>query len=328
MSTLEKFQKLMTKIQFGQRDDWENYFMSLCYVVSLRSTCGSRRVGAVLIDGIQSGKRRIIATGYNGYPSGALHCMDGGCPRFVAKQNGLLKSGDYTNEYPCDAFHAEANCLFQVINSNVSSKDSVMFTTTFPCLSCARKMNGAQIKTIYYTEGYPDQKSQEYLSRYGMRAIKIEKTAILKEVIDLCESIQMGERDGWEEYFMALAYMSSLRSKSKEIRDGAILVSGEDKKRIIATGYNGYPATDFPDESSEKNHPEDIYSAAENALNQMLLSNSSAKGAVLYTTRYPSFDVAVSINGAGIEKLYYCEGEEVSVVKDYFKRYNIKATKI
>ena len=51
------------------RMGWDEYFMRIAKLVSERSTCLSRQVGAVLVRG-----RRILATGYNGAPSGLDHC--------------------------------------------------------------------------------------------------------------------------------------------------------------------------------------------------------------------------------------------------------------
>ena len=101
MSILKKVIELSGTIPLGTRDNWDQYFMAKAYIASLRSTCGSRRVGAVIVR-----DNREIASGYNGYPAGAPHCMDGGCPRFKARQEGLIASGDYTDTYPCEAFHA------------------------------------------------------------------------------------------------------------------------------------------------------------------------------------------------------------------------------
>ncbi|HOT05791.1 MAG TPA: deaminase, partial [Atribacter sp.] len=50
------------------RPDWDEYFMSIAELVSTRSTCLRRKVGAVLVL-----DRRILATGYNGAPSGLAH---------------------------------------------------------------------------------------------------------------------------------------------------------------------------------------------------------------------------------------------------------------
>lgn len=168
MTILKKVIELTESIPLGQRDNWDEYFMASAYMTSMRSTCGSRRVGAVIVR-----DRRIIATGYNGYPAGATHCIDGGCPRFKARQEGLLKSGEYTTEHQCHAFHAEHNALNQCLREGLSTIGAVIYSTTFPCLECAKKILGANINKIYYVEGYPDKVSEEFLNTFKVEAIKI-----------------------------------------------------------------------------------------------------------------------------------------------------------
>ena len=59
-----------------ERPDWDEYFMKVARLVSSRSTCLRRKVGAVLVK-----ERRILATGYNGAPGGLPHCEETGCLR-------------------------------------------------------------------------------------------------------------------------------------------------------------------------------------------------------------------------------------------------------
>ena len=52
----------------------------------------------------------------------------------------------------------------------------------------------------------------------------------------------MSKREGylaWDEYFMGLAFLSSMRSKDPSTQVGAFIID-EDKK-IIGIGYNGFP---------------------------------------------------------------------------------------
>ncbi|MEJ1517258.1 deaminase [Bacillus cereus] len=174
MSILKKVVELVDSIPMGERDSWEQYFMAQAFMSSTRATCGTRRVGAVIVDSLEAGKRRILATGYNGNPPGSKHCIDGGCPRFEARKQGLLKSGEYNEKYQCDAFHAEANVLFDMQRRGISTDGRIIFTTTFPCRSCAEKINGAGIKEVYYSIGYPDEISKAYLERYGIKTFQIE----------------------------------------------------------------------------------------------------------------------------------------------------------
>ena len=59
-----------------QRISWKEYFLRITYMVSERSTCLRRKVGAIAVK-----DRRILATGYNGAPSGVPHCLETGCLR-------------------------------------------------------------------------------------------------------------------------------------------------------------------------------------------------------------------------------------------------------
>lgn len=59
-----------------KRPSWDEYFLSIAELVSTRSTCMRRRVGAVLVK-----DKRILATGYNGAPRDIRHCDITGCLR-------------------------------------------------------------------------------------------------------------------------------------------------------------------------------------------------------------------------------------------------------
>ena len=58
------------------RPSWDEYFMKLAEEVATRTTCLRRAVGAVVVK-----DRRILATGYNGVPTGLRHCAETGCLR-------------------------------------------------------------------------------------------------------------------------------------------------------------------------------------------------------------------------------------------------------
>ncbi len=76
----------------------DEYFMKIAKVVSERSTCIKRKVGAVLVK-----DSHILSTGYNGAPSGFKHCTTETCVR----KN--LKSGERPEL--CRGVHAEINCV-------------------------------------------------------------------------------------------------------------------------------------------------------------------------------------------------------------------------
>jgi len=47
------------------------------------------------------------------------------------------------------------------------------------------------------------------------------------------------ERIGWDEYFGSLACLISSRSPSQKLKVGVVIVKD---RRVISSGYNGYPS--------------------------------------------------------------------------------------
>lgn len=125
-----------------QRISKDDYFMKIAEVVSLRSTCIKRKVGAVLVK-----DSHILSTGYNGAPSGFSHCTTDTCVR----QN--LKSGEKPEL--CRGIHAEVNCIIQAaIHGTSIMGETTLYSTHFPCMSCLKLLINAGIKRIVYLEGY------------------------------------------------------------------------------------------------------------------------------------------------------------------------------
>ena len=92
-----------------QRMPWPDYFMNITYLVRERSTCLRRKVGAIAVK-----DRHILATGYNGAPSGVRHCLETGCLR---EQMGI-PSGQ--RHEICRGLHAEQNVIIQAAVHGVS----------------------------------------------------------------------------------------------------------------------------------------------------------------------------------------------------------------
>ncbi len=120
----------------------DDYFMKIAEVVSLRSTCIKRKVGAVLVK-----DSHILSTGYNGAPAGLRHCN----PETCVRKN--LKSGEKPEL--CRGVHAEINCIIQAAIHGTSIKgETTIYSTTFPCMSCLKLLINAGINKLVYKEGY------------------------------------------------------------------------------------------------------------------------------------------------------------------------------
>lgn len=149
------------------RPDWDEYFMEIAEVVRKRSSCLRRKVGALIVK-----DRRILATGYNGAPSGIPHCGEVGCLR---AQLGV-PSGE--RHELCRGIHAEQNAIVQAAYLGVSIDGSTLYCTNQPCVLCAKMLINAGVKRIVIKEGYPDELAQQMLADAGLKIEMIgEKSA-------------------------------------------------------------------------------------------------------------------------------------------------------
>ena len=147
------------------RPSWDEYFMEIADVVTKRSNCVSRKVGAVItVD------NQIITTGYNGAPKGLHHCVDaGGCLRKLNK----IESG--TRQEVCRAAHAEQNAIISAAVRGVSIKGGTLYLNTYPCSICTRMIINAEIKRIVYDSDYNDPLSKEMLDESGIEVLRLKR---------------------------------------------------------------------------------------------------------------------------------------------------------
>jgi dCMP deaminase len=140
-----------------ERPTWDEYFMTIAKTVATRSTCIRRQIGAVIVK-----DKRILATGYNGAPSGLAHCVQIGCLR---EQLGV-PSG--TQHELCRALHAEQNAVVQAARYGISIAGATIYSTTQPCVMCAKILLNAGIIEIVYEGDYPDELSSQMLEESGI----------------------------------------------------------------------------------------------------------------------------------------------------------------
>ena len=111
----------------------------------------------------------------------------------------------------------------------------------------------------------------------------------------------------WDEYFMGIAILSSMRSKDPNTQVGACIVNEE--KRIIGVGYNGLPKgcsdTDFPWEREgeflETKYPYVCHAE----LNAILNSTKSPKDCTIYVALFPCNECSKAIIQSGIKEIVY-----------------------
>lgn len=126
-----------------QRQDWDHYFMEIAELVSTRSTCLRRKVGAVLVQDTQRDRgprrRSLKGSGYNGAPAKIDSCMDiGEC---------LMRDGNCIR-----AVHAEQNLMLQTDADERTG--ATVYVTDSPCWRCANLLANSGIREIVYRDVY------------------------------------------------------------------------------------------------------------------------------------------------------------------------------
>ena len=134
-----------------ERPDIDSYFVEIARVVSSRSTCLRRQIGAVIVKG-----KQIVSTGYNGAPAGHSHCLDVGCARED------VPSGQRSEL--CRAAHAEQNAINFAARHGISIEGATLYTTTYPCSWCAKSIVNAGISRVVFEDDYPDPLAKEILA--------------------------------------------------------------------------------------------------------------------------------------------------------------------
>jgi len=155
------------------KDKFVNYYMKLADLTSDLSSAIKLKVGSVIVRDNQ-----ILATGYNGTPSG----WDNNC-----EYREYLNYGHSFGENAADYFdqtdengrmyrlktrpeviHSESNAILKVARSTESSVNATMFCTHAPCIDCAKLIYQSGINTLYYRNTYRSESGVDFLLKSGV----------------------------------------------------------------------------------------------------------------------------------------------------------------
>jgi len=140
------------------RPEIDEYFLKVASVVSERSTCRRHHIGAVAVR-----DKHILATGYNGAPSGLKDCLELGCLRDELN----IESG--TRHEICRAIHAEQNVIIQAALHGISLSGATIYATHSPCILCAKMLVNAKIKRLVTFGSYADDSFKELFKEAGIK---------------------------------------------------------------------------------------------------------------------------------------------------------------
>ena len=145
------------KIRGRKRRDIDEYFLKIASVVAERSTCRRHHVGAVAVK-----DKHILATGYNGAPSGFEDCLELGCLRDELN----IPSGE--RQEICRGIHAEQNVIIQASLHGVSLEGTTLYATHTPCALCAKMLVNAKIKRFVSFGKYDDNTFRDLFKEAGI----------------------------------------------------------------------------------------------------------------------------------------------------------------
>jgi dCMP deaminase len=111
-------------------DNWDEYFLYMASVASVKSKDPNCQVGAV----IASKDNVILSTGFNGLARG------------VHDDKETLQDGDEKLKVIC---HAEANAILNAARVGARVEGATIYVSKFPCVSCCNAIIQAGVKRIY-----------------------------------------------------------------------------------------------------------------------------------------------------------------------------------
>ena len=137
------------------KQKFKDYFMKLADITAGLSSATRLKVGTVVVRGNQ-----ILATGYNGTPSG----WDNNC-------EDILPDG--TTKTKPIVIHSESNALMKIARSTESSEGATLFCTHAPCIDCAKLIYQSGISSVYYRDTYRETTGVEFLEKSGVTVERI-----------------------------------------------------------------------------------------------------------------------------------------------------------
>lgn len=129
-----------------KRANWDETFMTMAYLMAMRSSDQSTRVGAVVVNS----SNVVLAMGYNGW----------------CRNTSSWSATDPRHERPLKYLyteHAERNAIYNSARQGTSLENCTIYVTIMPCMDCARAIVQVGItKVIVHKDG-----QDAYNAAYG-----------------------------------------------------------------------------------------------------------------------------------------------------------------
>ncbi|PIZ00766.1 cytidine deaminase [bacterium (Candidatus Howlettbacteria) CG_4_10_14_0_8_um_filter_40_9] len=179
------------KMSKNSRPDWDSFYLSMCYLISVRSSCRDRQIGAVIVK-----DKTIIATGFNGAPRGVSDCMERN--ECIRKDRDKSLGKDYEN---CYSAHAEVNALANhAYMGGPEMNGATLYTGVYPCVICSKLLINAGISRIVYAERLRNDNglAEKMFKEVGIKVEKINKDKIAATIYKALDHLVLRDEFGEE----------------------------------------------------------------------------------------------------------------------------------
>lgn len=143
--------------------------MEIANLISKESKAKKKQVGAIIVK-----NNSIISVGYNGTP----HGFDNNCEDTVEEMQRSYQIEPKLVTKP-EVIHAESNAITKCARSTISSEGAKLYTTTSPCIECAKLIIQAGIVEVIYDEEYKDLRGIELLLEAEINVIRYSHDSII-----------------------------------------------------------------------------------------------------------------------------------------------------
>lgn len=134
--------------------DWDKYFMTLCYLVALKSKDQRTKYGAIIV----GPDHEIRSTGYNSFPRGV---------------NDLMNERQERPEKYFWFEHAERNAIYNAARVGVPLKECRIYIQGIPCMDCARAIVQSGINEVIVHKQWQDLPLSQKWVEHNNRTIKL-----------------------------------------------------------------------------------------------------------------------------------------------------------
>ncbi len=131
--------------------------------LAAQSLCWIYQRGAVIVRG-----QKILVEAFNRVWPYPAYCLHQGCVR----ENEMIPSGAQLER--CFTSHSEMGVIATAAARGIKLKGGVMYTTTFPCINCAKVIANSGLKEIIFWKDYASRSGELVLSGAGVRMTKLK----------------------------------------------------------------------------------------------------------------------------------------------------------